>query len=108
MGSPPVAVSRYGARRLDRIRHRDADCDRVALQFAAVRFHSRLGLCHRRRGVWWCDAWADAAVASETANRLARMGQHHPALLRRPRILVITLRRLGDVLLTTPLIRSLR
>jgi len=30
------------------------------------------------------------------------------ALPERPRILVITLRRLGDVLLTTPLIRSLR
>ena len=26
----------------------------------------------------------------------------------RPRILVVTLRRIGDVLLTTPLIRSLR
>ena len=29
-------------------------------------------------------------------------------LLTRPRILVITLRQLGDVLLTTPLIRSIR
>jgi len=29
-------------------------------------------------------------------------------LLERPRILVITLRRLGDVLLTTPLIRTLK
>ena len=30
------------------------------------------------------------------------------SIFRRPRILVVTLRRIGDVLLTTPLIRSLR
>ena len=34
--------------------------------------------------------------------------RNHFALPERPRILVVTLRRLGDVLLTTPLIRSLR
>jgi heptosyltransferase III len=34
--------------------------------------------------------------------------QMSPDLPARPRILVITLRRLGDVLLTTPLIRSIR
>jgi heptosyltransferase-3 len=36
------------------------------------------------------------------------MSASRPALPARPRILVVALRRLGDVLLTTPLIRSLR
>jgi heptosyltransferase-3 len=38
----------------------------------------------------------------------AGIGEGAPALPARPRILVVTLRRIGDVLLTTPLIRSLR
>src|SRR6202035_797656 len=38
----------------------------------------------------------------------AAMSVSPPALPPRPRILVVALRRLGDVLLTTPLIRSIR
>lgn len=45
---------------------------------------------------------AGAAAGSETS------ASAPPALPARPRILVVSLRRIGDVLLTTPLIRSLR
>ena len=51
---------------------------------------------------WYCaNAMADLL-------RIQKQGRDANQLAEKPRILVVALRRLGDVLLTTPLIRSIK
>src|SRR5665647_336890 len=101
-----AAVSRPWSGGMDRTRDRGAEHRRLAVQLASVRFHAGLGLCLRRRRCRWhgteksCDAKAGRRRAMSAFDRID--------LPPHPRILVVALRRLGDVLLTTPLIRSLR
>src|SRR5215831_16427238 len=94
-----VAVPRRWASGMDRPGAGHAEHHRLVVQLASVRFRAGVDLrarcrCRRRHGL---------EAAHGAMSTIARM-----ALPARPRILVIALRRLGDVLLTTPLIRSLR
>src|SRR5687767_4073858 len=81
---------------MDRTGCRRAKRCRVAVQFASFRFHAGLALCCRR----WRGRRNHAATEGE--------GTAMIALRPNARILIVVLRRLGDVLLTTPLIRSVR
>src|SRR6516225_6947626 len=72
------------------------------VQFAFVRFQPRLALCLGGRSA---RRQHSARLLRASALMTRAVNLDLPA---RPRILVITLRRLGDVLLTTPLVRSIR
>src|SRR5262249_24959048 len=104
------AVPRSGFCSLDRARGRGPERTRFAVQHPPVRFHARVAVCvrrgrDRRHGAARKDFGRRAAAANrgQCAANMTTI-----ALSERPRILVVVLRRLGDVLLATPLIRSLR
>src|SRR5262245_35925710 len=102
---PSRVVSRADADRVVRSYYRGAEYRVVAVQFASVRFHARVALCVRSG----CLRRHGAAALARKAREFGRGHAVTPLdLPARPRILVITMRRLGDVLLTTPLIRSIR
>ena len=96
---------------MDRNTGRRAERDRLARQFASVRFHPWLDVLHRRRRLRRHRDAARRAIVGLCSVLQGGRGEavtepiDLPAY---PRILVVALRRLGDVLLTTPLIRSLR
>src|SRR5664280_1558476 len=98
-----AAVSRPWSGGMDRTRDRRAEHRRLAVQLASVRFHAGLGLRSRRRR---CRRHGAKKSCDAKAGRRGAMNRID--LPSHPRILVVALRRLGDVLLTTPLIRSLR
>src|ERR1700687_2803373 len=77
----------------------------IAVQFAFVRFRAGLGLCRRGRRRRRHGAQTSGASGRRNARAIVMSRIDLPA---QPRILVVALRLLGDVLLTTPLIRSLR
>src|SRR3954454_9945002 len=83
MGGPAAGRAEYG---------------RVCVQFAPVRLRAGLDLCRR----------SGRRRRHGAALPPSKIRMSPAALPAHPRILVIALRRIGDVLLTTPLIRSLR
>ena len=109
---------------MDRHGGGDAEHRRLPVQFPPARFHPGLALRVRRRRVRRHGAAAECRAGRRRAGRsnAAPMttGSGTPvtgtsvatppplALPPRPRILVVALRRLGDVLFATPLIASLR
>src|ERR1700734_239483 len=109
MGRAWTAVSPRRPDGLARHHHRRAEFFVVAGQFAFVRFRPGLALRVRRRHHRWHRVARRPFAAPRVACRIVRRDAMTPlALPSNPRVLVVALRRLGDVLLTTPLIRSIK